>query len=101
MATLHVLCVFVQYLNYNATQISARLGQLQVQALDIIMLLWRANANPLKPAKLDHKDILPVDVIKDDNVIALLLSEFSISIHCSALIILPIRVNYLLYIILL
>ena len=56
--------------------------QLQVQALDIIMLLWRANADPLKPATLDHKDISPVDVTHNHNIIALLLSKLYIPKHC-------------------
>lgn len=73
----------LQHLNSNLThnqqiQTNLRLAvqvQLEVRALDIIMLLWRANADPLKPAKVDHKNILPVDVMKDDSIIALLLSK--------------------------
>ena len=74
--------MFMQLLNNSLTRnqeirIDARLAaqlQLQVRALDIIMLLWRANADPLKPAKL-IKNILPVDVTCNDTVIALLLSK--------------------------
>ena len=78
-----MVCVFMQHLSNRLTRnqeirTNARLAaqlQLQVRALDIIMLLWRANANPLKPAKLYDKNILPVDVTCNDNVIALLLSK--------------------------
>ena len=72
--------MFTQHLSSNPTQnqhvktdtrLAAQL-QLQVRALDIIMLLWRANADPLKAA---NTNVLPVDVTCNDNVIALLLSK--------------------------
>ena len=74
------VCVFTQYLGNNATQnqevkTNARLAaqlQLQVRALDIIMLLWRSNADPLIPA---DRNILPVDVTCNHNVITVLLSK--------------------------
>ena len=74
------VCMFTQHLSNNSTQnqevkTDARLAaqlQLQVRALDIIMLLWRSNADPLKPA---NKDILPVDVTHNHNVVTLLLSK--------------------------
>ena len=74
---------YIQHLGSSSTHIqpvsaNTRLAaqlQLQVRALDIIMLLWRANADPLKPATLDDKDIFPVDVTHNHNVIALLLSK--------------------------
>jgi len=78
-----MVCVFMQHLSNRLTlnqeiRTNARLAaqlQLQVRALDIIMLLWRANADPLKAAKLCDKNIPPVDVTCNDNVIALLLSK--------------------------
>lgn len=54
-------------------------NQLQLRALNIIMLLWGANADPLKPARLNT---LPVEVTNNNNVVTLLLSKpsFYISI---------------------
>ena len=84
------VCSYIQHLGSSSThnqpinddtRLAAQL-QLQVRALDIIMLLWRANADPLKPAKLDDKDILPVDVTHSHNVVALLLSKLFYIPNC-------------------
>ena len=82
LTDVYIVCVYLhtQYLSNSLTQYQdvrtdARLAghlQLQVRALDIIMLLWRANANPLIPA---NKNVLPADVACNHNVIALLLSK--------------------------